>query len=1361
MAPATARGIETLQLMKTRLTILKFLIILCSVFATTAVFGQVIHVWTNSASVDIGLGANYDPNGQPNGNDGSGFQQTAEWDNRVLGNLTLRYITGWPNTGFGTIGVNIVLTANQTNDVQITAPTTGNSPAAGILNITNDSPTAALHLGDSTANQLSWATRPGTAGTVHSFVNNSAKPAVMDSSVTWVFGGGVTCVMDFGGTGDWIINHNLRANNTPGPYVVVWEGNGTFTWSSGGLFVSALGPITNNGNGTIILKSAGLAQNFTGVAVGNNAIILNNASLLKYDAAASDTIPRLISGTGNLQVNNGTLTLSSGASTFSGNITLSGGELIAGGTENVGVSGPLGFGGTISFTGGTLGWNVANIFDYSPRFSTAASQAYKFDTAGVNVTLATGLSSSGGTLTKANSGTLTLTGTSSYSGLTTVSGGKLVFQGSKTGAGNITLADGAAVGVTTTGTQVTPGTLTLGTSVGATLEFNNVNSTATALLAASTLTSAGTTTININSGIFTIGTSYPLFSWTSGSAPAVSLGSVGGAVGNLSTNGNTIQFNVTSVAITWTGTNSGNWTAANNWRLGGTPTTYADPSPVVFDDTALGETNVIVDALVQPANITVNNNSLIYSITSSSGNDIAGSAKFAKSGNGLLTLSGGANTYTGVSTLSGGTLSVGVLANGGAASDIGQASSSAANLVLNGGTLQYTGGAADVDRLFSLTTAGGAIDASGSGGALNLNNGGSVALSGLGARTLTLTGTSADDNTLAAKLADNGAATSLTKSGPGKWVLTNNNTYSGGTTITAGTLQIGKGDTNGSPGSGNITDNGSLIFNRSGSLTLGTVTGTGSVTLDGSGTLVLPGNNTYQGGTTINAGTLQIGNGGATGTMDVNDPVIDNGTFIVNSTGNLTLSGAITGTGQLIKRGSGVLKLLGNSTYSGPTTIDAGATLQIWQNNTGANATSWVTNNGTLLMMRQDNNVAILAAPISGTGKVRVEVSNGNGGDSTLTGSNTYTGGTYIIGGGLILGDGATPGSGSIVGDVFLTNDVIHATFGPFIPAILTFNRADDFTFTNKIVGEGELRHVGLGTLTLTGANTYTNTTTITGGTLQVGNGGTSGTLGTVGPVTDNGVLVFNRSDNVTFNRVISGGGSLVKEGAGTLTIITNSYSGTTTVSNGTLVINGDNVAASTYVAFGTLGGTGTLYGPVTLDPGTTLAPGASVGTLTINSDLSIGGNLAIEVDKSLPSSNDLVVVSGALTNTGTGTLTVANLGPALAVGDKFTLFSQPVLNGAALTVSGGGATWTNNLVDDGSISVIGFVPAPTLNFTKIGNSLQFTWTGSFKLQSQTNSLSVGIRSNWGDYPGGGTSPITVPIDATQATVFFRLAPTP
>src|SRR6185436_11099240 len=115
-------------------------------------------------------------------------------------------------------------------------------------------------------------------------------------------------------------------------------------------------------------------------------------------------------------------------------------------------------------------------------------------------------------------------------------------------------------------------------------------------------------------------------------------------------------------------------------------------------------------------------------------------------------------------------------------SDIGASGSAAENLRLNGGALQYTGGAASMDRLFSLGTGSGTIDASGSG-ALVLNNSGPVGLSGLGARVLTLTGSSTDDNTLAAALGNSGAGTSLAKSGAGKWVLTGSNSYSGGTSI--------------------------------------------------------------------------------------------------------------------------------------------------------------------------------------------------------------------------------------------------------------------------------------------------------------------------------------------------------------------------------------------------------------------------------------------------------------------------------------------------------------------------------------------------------------------------------------------------
>jgi hypothetical protein len=159
---------------------------------------------------------------------------------------------------------------------------------------------------------------------------------------------------------------------------------------------------------------------------------------------------------------------------------------------------------------------------------------------------------------------------------------------------------------------------------------------------------------------------------------------------------------------------------------------------------------------------------------------------------------------------------------------------------------------------------------------------------------------------------------------------------------------------------------------------------------------------------------------------------------------------------------------------------------------------------------------------------------------------------------------------------------------------------------------------------------------------------------------------------------------------------------------------------------------------------------------------LSIGGDLAFDVNKSLSISNDLVIVSGVLTNTGTGTVTVSNLGPALAPGDRFILFSGPLQNGGALTVTGAGATWGNNLSVDGSVTVIS-VERPELSFVRVGNTLRLSWNsifGTYKLQAQTNGLDIGLGTNWSDYPGGATNPVIVPIDSTTATLFLRLIST-
>lgn len=303
--------------------------------------------------------------------------------------------------------------------------------------------------------------------------------------------------------------------------------------------------------------------------------------------------------------------------------------------------------------------------------------------------------------------------------------------------------------------------------------------------------------------------------------------------------------------------------------------------------------------------------------------------------------------------------------------------------------------------------------------------------------------------------------------------------------------------------------------------------------------------------------------------------------------------------------------------------------------------------------------------------------------------------------------------------------------------------------------------------VTLTGNNTYTGTTTVGAScTVNVGSGSTTGTLGT-GNTSVSGTLVFNRTGSYSYGGVISGAGVVKKSASGVVTFTgVNTYSGATTVSGGTLLVNGTNGTSAITVASGAaLGGTGLINGAVAVNAGGALALGS--GTLSVNNNVSIAGNVSVSLNKSLTQSNGMAVVSGTLANTGTGSIIVANSGPALAAGDTFQLFNQPVTGAGSMPVTGGGAgvTWNNNLAVDGTISVLSITPpTPVINQVEISNgNFIFSGTngsGTYYVLSSTNlalPLSQWSSVSTNTFLGNGQFFITNPITPGSPQQFYML----
>jgi len=296
-------------------------------------------------------------------------------------------------------------------------------------------------------------------------------------------------------------------------------------------------------------------------------------------------------------------------------------------------------------------------------------------------------------------------------------------------------------------------------------------------------------------------------------------------------------------------------------------------------------TDTISLAMILSGNRTITtntNHNLVTGLTSTISESVVGST-LTKSGGANLTLNGN-NTFTGNIFINQGSVLANTLANSGSSSSIGAGNA----IVFAGGGLTYTGGGATTNRTVTLTGSAGTLSTTGTGALVYT---GALSVTNTTATSLTLAGTSTSNNEFQGDIT-NGAssAVSLTKGGVSTWILSGNNTYTGGTTVSGGILE---GTT--SSLQGTISNNATVTFNQSSDGTYsGNMGGNGTLIKNGTGKVTLGGANTYTGNTTINAGTLLINGStasgsavtvGNTGTLGGNGTV--NGTVLVQSGGTL------------------------------------------------------------------------------------------------------------------------------------------------------------------------------------------------------------------------------------------------------------------------------------------------------------------------------------------------------------------------------------------------------------------------------------------------------------------------------------------
>jgi autotransporter-associated beta strand protein len=1029
-------------------------------------------------------------------------------------------------------------------------------------------------------------------------------------------------------------------------------GNASFT-------VNAANNITFGTNANITSTAGQLNVNLNAAAGGiSNLRAVNTlGGVLTLNAGGNITQAGVISGTGSVvKQGGGTLTLSQ-ANTYTGATVINQGTLQLSNNNRIADASAV----TVA-AGATF--NLAN------RTETVGSIA-----GAGNITLGTGTLTSGGNnstttfsgvisgtggVTKAGTGTLILSGNNTYTGATTVNGNGTLSAASATalgaGAGATTVASGSTLNVN--GVTIAENVTLNGTGVGGNGALTGTGTAAVsgnvALASASTIgVAAGGDTLTL-SGVLSGANALT----KAGAGTLVLSGAANTYTGATNVNAGTLRVG----------------SALNELPNGGAVTVAAGAT---LDLNGFSET---VGSIAGAGNITLGAATLTSGGSNASttfSGVVSGAGGLTKAGTGTLTLSG-ANTYNGATNVNAGTLSA---AN---ASALGSTA---------GGTTVASGAALNINNVAigaeTVTLSGAGVGATGA-----LTGTGTASLSGnvaLNAATTVGVAAAAGKLTLSGVVS---GANALTKVGAGTLVLSGNNTYTGLTTVSAGTLSAANANALGTTaGATTVAANATLDVNG--------VTIAENVSITGNG---VGGNGALTGtGTAAVNGTVTLTGNSRVGAATAGD--------------TLTLNGAVGQTGAnrtLDKRGAGTVVLAGANTYSGATTVTAGtlvAANAAALGTTGAGTT--VTNGATL----QIANVAIGAEAVTLNGT-------GVGGNGALT----------------------STGNASLSGNVALASaSTVGVAAG-----------ADTLTLSGVVSGANALTKVGAGTLVLSGAgnNTYTGATNVNGGTLvaakaaalgttaggtTVANGATlqianvaigaeavtlngagvggNGALTGTGTASLTGNVVLNTAstvgaplagDTLTLSGVISGANALTKAGAGVVALSgagANTYTDATNVNAGTLRVG----SASNKLPDA---GAVTVAGGATLDLNSfneTVGSIAGAGNITLGSaTLTSGGNNASTAFSGAISG------TGGLTKLGTGTLTLSG-NNSYSGATTISAGTLTAANSNALGTTAGGTTVANGATLN--IAGVGIgAEAVTINGNGVGGSGALVGTGSASL---------------------------------------------